>query len=257
MSSARSDIYDLAKLAKELEQRLSSTGIPIPENLQTQIAELNQNVKAFLQASQEDSDSKERDNLQREMVYFIWIIFFNNIIYTIRQEHAKFDISHTCMIKKEHARDVIADDIREKIRLVHEMLKQWPHVVPPEIKNINLPAGHLQNDMLLASWDDGIEPCVGFVEPPSLKPDSIPLSIQDYIKSEYIDDSCYVGDYYCDFDWGFKEFANYLNDNSSFNRFQYDPTFLSEVMEKYGHLNGYLDVLRMFPYSLSHYHPDE
>ena len=60
-----------------------------------------------------------------------------------------------------------------------------------------------------------------------------------------------------DFDWGFKEFANYLNDNSSFNRFQYDPTFLSEVMEKYGHLNGYLDVLRMFPYSLSHYHPDE
>ena len=71
MSSARSDIYDLAKLAEELEQRLSSTGIPIPENLQTQIAELNQNVKAFLQASQEESDSKERDNSQKEMVLFV------------------------------------------------------------------------------------------------------------------------------------------------------------------------------------------
>ena len=60
MSSARSDIHDLAKLAKELEQTLSSTGIPIPENLQTQIAELNKNVKAFLQASQEEFDSKEK-----------------------------------------------------------------------------------------------------------------------------------------------------------------------------------------------------
>jgi len=269
MSSDRSDIYDLAKLAKELEQRFSSTGIPIPEDLQTQIARLNQNITIFLQASQEDFNSKKREDSQKEMLNDIWKMFLNNVIYIIIEEHhANLDIYRINQINKIHERDIIVDDLREKMRLVHEMLKQWPHMVPPQIKDINLPDGYLKNEMLLAycSCDcDFVCECVrnpainlriGFVEQPSLNPDARQLSIQEYIRTEYRDEHCYVGDCYSELNWGFKRFAENLQSYPSYNIFEDDPTFLSELVEKYGS-KGYLDVFEMFPCSLSHYHPSQ
>ncbi len=249
-----SDIYDLAKLAKELEQRFSSTAILIPKNLQTQIAELNQNVKASLQASQEDFNSKKRENSQKEMLNNIWKMFLNNVMYIIIQEHhANLEIYKINQINKIHERDIIVDDLREKMRLVHEMLKQWPHMVPPQIKDIYLPDGYLKNEMLFAycscdchfvcecERNPEIILRIGFVEQPSLNPDARPLPIQEYIRTEYTDEHFYVGDCYYELNWRFQRFAENLQRDPSYNIFEDDPTFLSELVEKYGS-KGYLDV---------------
>jgi len=258
MSSARSDIYNLAKLAKELEQRLSSTGIPIPENLQTQIAELNQTVKAFLQASQEEFDSKERDSSLEQMLLFLWITFFNNVIQRNDDYYQTFELYGTPLFnEKDYGKTVVANDIREKIRAIHEMLiESWPHMVPPRIEDIHFPDSHLKNDMIYESPSEyGIEkmePEYGFVKPPSLKPNAQPLSIEDYLTTEYkIEDDCFN-------DRKVVDIANFTRDpeNSSYDPLEFDPTFLSDVVKKHGS-KGYRDVYQMFPHWLSDYHPRE
>ncbi len=259
MSSARSDIYDLAKLAKELEQKLSSTGIPIPENLQRQIAELNQNVKAFLQESQEEFDSKERDSSLEQMLLFPWIVFFKNILEKNDKYYQTFELYGTMLFnEKDYGKTVVANDIREKIRAIHEMLiESWPHMVPPRIEDIHFPDSHLKNDMIYESPSEyGIEkmePQYGFVKPPSLKPNAHQLSIEDYLATEYKfeNDDCIN-------DQKVVAFANYKRDpeNSSYDPLEFDPTFLSDVVKKHGS-KKYLDVHRMFPSWLSDYHPRE
>ena len=257
MSSALTDIYDLAKLAKELEQKLSSTGIPIPENLQTQIAELNKNVKAFLQASQEEIDSKERDSSLEQMLLFLWIVFFKNVLEKNDEYYQKFDLYGTPLFnEKDYGKTVIATDIREKIRAIHEMLKSWPHMVPPRIEDIIISDSRLENDMIYESASEyGIEqmkPKFGFVEPPSLKPNAKPLSIEDYIATEYNSE-----DVDCIKDNTVLNFVNYIRDpEHAYNPLEFDPTFLSDVVEKHGS-KGYLDVYGMFTFWLSDYHPTE
>ena len=258
MSSALTDIYDLAKLAKELEQKLSSTGIPIPENLQTQIAELNKNVKAFLQASQEEFDSKERDNSIEQMLLFLWIAFFKNVLEKNDEYYQNFELYGTHLFnEKDYGKTVVATDIREKIRAIHEMLKSWPHMVPPRIEDIRFPNSRLKNDMIYkdpSEYDiERMEPEYGFVEPPSLKPNAQPLLINEYLETEYKfeDDDCIK-------DRKVLDFANFTRDpvNAFYDPQEFDPTFLSDVVEKHGS-KIYLDVYHKFPFWLSDYHPTE
>ena len=257
MSSARSDICDLAKLAKELEQRLSSTGIPIPENLQTQIAELNQNVKAFLQASQEEFDSKNRDVSKEQMFLFIWRTFFNNVLQKIDDYYREnFELYGTMLFdEKDFGKTVIATDKRHKIEAIHTMLKTWPHMIPPRIEDIHFPESHLVNDMIYECPEEyGIEPIepeYGFVEPPSLKRDVRPLSIDDYLATEYIINDDYIENRTV---INFADFAR--EPDIKYDPSEHDTTFLSEVVEKYGS-KGYRDVYQMFPHWLSDYHPSE
>jgi hypothetical protein len=146
----------------------------------------------------------------------------------------------------------IRNDFREKIQAIHEMLlKSWPHMVPPQFEHIHLPAGHLTDGMLSPIWDDGIEPRWGFVEPPSLKPNTEPCSVEDYFGSDYWDRDRVVNGNDIS-----ALLADYLSDNSSYNPL--DPihgmenssTFLSDFMEIHGQ-KGYHDVFEMFPNLLS------
>jgi len=248
-----SHIFTLRELAERIEE-MHLLGILIPSGFLTKIEEFNRDGKAFLQASQKQTECIERNNSIDRMVILLWQTFFNNLIKEIVQVHSEFPIYYTCMANKEHAKCVMGDDIREKIRLVHEMLKSsWPYVVPPRRQDINIPAGYLRNEMLYASWDEGIEPQVGFVESPSLKPGTMPCSILDYLKSEYLDDNDYVNDQtvLC-----FATFARECEYEYVYNPSEYDPTFLSEVMEKHGS-KTYIDVCVESPNILSEYHPKE
>jgi hypothetical protein len=257
MSSAlSSDIYNLAKLAKELEQRFSSTGIPIPEKLQTQIAELNQDIKAFLQASQEESDSKERDNSLEQMLLFVWRTFFNNVLQKIDDYYRdNFELYNTMLFnEKDYGKTVVATDKRHKIQAIHEMLiKTWPHMIPPRIEDINFPESNLVNDMIYGYPEEygieKIEPAYGFVEPPSLNPDARPLSIEEYLATEYkIDDDCIENRTVINF----ADFAR--EPDIKYDPSEHDPTFLLDVVKKHGS-KGYRDVYQMFPHWLSDYHP--
>ena len=246
-------IFDLTGLAKRIE-KIHLLGIKIPDHFLTKIEEFNRDGKAFLQESQKQTEYIERNKSIDLMASLLWQTFFNNLIKELVQVHSEFPIYYTCMANKEHAKCVMADDIREKIRLVHEMLKSSCNcVVPPRLQDINIPAGYLRNEMLYASYDDGIEPRVGFVESPSLKPVTMPCSILDYLKSEYLDDNDYVNDQtvLC-----FARFARDWECEYVYDPSEDDPTFLSEVMEKHGS-KTYIDVCREFPNVLSDYHPKE
>ena len=233
-------ISSLTKAPETLEES-SRLGIPIqPELLQMRDNSINREINAFLTASQHEIDSRERDKSIDCLVLLLWRTCYKNIIQKIIGDHEKFPIYHTCMIHKEHAKEVIRDDFREKIQAIHEMLlKSWPHMVPPLFEHIHLPAGHLKNKMLWASWDDGIDPRCGFVEPPSLKPNTEPCSIEDYFKSDYLEDHS-VRD-------NIAFLAEYLSGNGSYNPIEQDPTFLSDFMERHGRQKGYNDVSKMFP----------
>jgi hypothetical protein len=245
-------IDTLGDLHRELD-KYSRIGISIPDDLRQEIDKFNKKVKEFLQASREESDSRERDKSMKQMLLLLWMTFFDNLIKEkIVSLHSEFPIYRTCMADKEHAKCVMAEDIREKIHAIHKMLiESWPHMVPPQIDYINIPAGYLRNKMLYASWDDGIPPKVGFVEPPSLKPDAQPNSTEEYLKSQYVYDNGYIKDQKV------LSFANFAKDPDTewCNPSDYDPTFLSDVEKNYGS-NTYLDVYREYRGLLSDYHPE-
>jgi hypothetical protein len=237
---------------KELEKS-SGLGVHIPEDLRQGIDLLSQQVADFLQSSQEEIDLKERNNSLEQMLILLWMTFFDNLIKKFVSDHSEFPIYRTIMADKEHSKCVMADDIREKIHAIHKMLiESWPHMVPPRIDDINIPAGYLCNTMLYASWDGGIPPKVGFVEPPSLKPDAQPKSIEEYLKSQYVYENDYIKDQKV---LSFAKFAKFAKDPDSewCNPSDYDPTFLSDVEKNYGS-KTYLDVYREYGGLLSDYH---
>ena len=253
-----SHIFKLDGLVKSMIKNRCDREIPIPDDVLQEIARLNKKVEAFLQESQKQFDSSKRNESMKQMVFLIWRIFFNNVIQKIVQNHAKFPVYSTFIADRDHLKCVIADDIREKIRLLHEMLESWPHLVPPQLKDINFPTGHLKNEMLLASFEDGrIEPRVGFVERPSLKPNIKPLSIIDYFECEYPDDEESLSN--MEVNTEVKCFVRFVK-NQKFgyvsDPFKKDPTFLSDVMERYGSTR-YLEVCEMFPNELSEFHPEQ
>jgi hypothetical protein len=129
-------------------------------------------------------------------------------------------------------------------------------MVPPRIEDIRFPNSRLKNDMIydFASeyGEEQMKPKYGFVEPPSLKPNAKPLSIEEYLATEYNfeDDDCIK-------DNTVLNFVNYIRDpEHAYNPQEFDPTFLSDVVEKHGS-KGYLDVYGMFTFWLSDYHPTE
>ena len=255
MSRYSSNIYSLREIARDLFERHVNAGIGIPEDLEKKMEEFIKSSKAFLQASQEEFDSKERDNSLKQMVLFIWRTFFNNVLQKIDDYYRdNFELYRTFLFnEKDYGKTVVATDIREKIQAIHEMLKSWPHMIPPRIEDIRFPKSRLVNNMIYETPTEyGIKPIkteYGFVEPPSLKQDVRPLSIQDYLATQYkkVDD--------CVDDPLVMVFANYASGDSTYDPCEEDPTFLEDVMKRYGS-KGYSGVYGMFPnQELSDYHP--
>jgi hypothetical protein len=95
-----------------------------------------------------------------------------------------------------------------------------------------------------------MKPVYGFVEPPSLKPNAQPLSIEEYLATEYNfeDDNCIN-------DRNIVYIANFTREPEKYfyDPLESDPTFLSDVVEKHGS-KRYLDIYQMFTYWLSDYH---
>jgi hypothetical protein len=252
------DTSSLIKALKNLE-KYSRLGIDIPQGLRQILDSAKQEIKAFLQASKEEFDSKERDNSIKQMLLFLWIAFFKNVLQKIDDYYQKnFNLyGMPLFTEKDYGKTVVATDIREKIRAIHEMLiESWPHMVPPRIKDIIFSNSRLKNDMIYENaseyGEEQMELEYGFVEPPSLKPNAKPLSIEDYIATEYNfeDDDCIK-------DNTVLNFVNYIRDpEHAYNPQEFDPTFLSDVVEKHGS-KGYLDVYGMFTFWLSDYHPTE
>ena len=123
------------------------------------------------------------------------------------------------------------------------------------IEDINFPESNLVNDMIYECPEEyGIErikPKYGFVEPPSLKRDVRPLSIDDYLATEYIINDDYIENRTV---INFADFAR--EPDIKYDPSEHDPTFLLEVVERYGS-KRYLDVCEMFPHLLSDYHPSQ
>ena len=211
----------------------------------------------FNQVSQEEIDSRERDNSLKQMLLFIWRTFFKNVLKKNDDFYQSFELYGTHLFNgKDYGKTVVATDIKEKIRAIHEMLNSWPHMVPPRIEDINFPDSHLKNDMIYESASEyGKEqmvPKYGFVEPPSLKSNAQLLSIDEYLATEYNFEDDYINDRKV------LDFANFMKDpeNAFYDPLESDPTFLSDVVEKHGS-KGYRDVCQMFPNFLSDYHPNE
>lgn len=250
-------IHSLSEALKKLDES-SRLGIQIPPELREILDRTNQAIDAFLQASQEEFDSKERDSSLEQMLLFLWIVFFKNVLEKNDEYYQKFELYGMHLFNgKDYGKTVVATDIKEKIRAIHELLiESWPHMVPPRIEDINFPDSHLENDMIYESASEyrkeQIEPKYGFVEPPSLKPDAQPLSIEDYLKTEYkFHDEC------CIKDRKVLDIANFIRDpeNAFYDPLEFDTTFLSDVIKKHGS-KRYFDVYRMFPSWLSDYHPE-
>lgn len=237
----------------------SRRGISIPDELRQEIDRIKQNINAFLRASQEEFDSKEKNESQEQMIFFLWRTFYNNVIEKNDDFYKhNFKLYGTPLFnEKDYGKTVIATDIREKIRAIHEMLiNSWPHMVPPQIKDIDFKGSLLKNNMIYESPGEyGIEeipPAYGFDKPPSLKKDAQPLSIEKYLETEYrtverINHNHVVLD--------FAEFAR-DPDSQFYDPRECYPTFLSDVMERHGS-KRYPDICRMFPNCLSDYHPRE
>jgi len=128
-------------------------------------------------------------------------------------------------------------------------------MIPPRIEDINFPKSYLVNDMIYEHPGEygleEIEPAYGFVEPPSLNPDARPLSIEEYLATEYIINDDYIENQTV---INFADFAR--EPDIKYDPSEHDPTFLSEVVERYGS-KRYLDVYEMFQHWLSDYHPSQ
>jgi hypothetical protein len=253
-------IFGLRELCEELERR-SFANVPIPDDFLEKITVFNQEAMECLRESQAQFGVWQRENTMNQMCLFLWQAFFILYLQRIDADYReRFSLYNTGLYDKDHARDVRAQDIREKIQAIHDMLKSsWTHLVPPRMQDIILPGSKLENDMLMEEGSEwwGIPPVTGFVEPPTLKPDAVPLSIFDYFASEctYVD---VENDRVCD-DRTVANFVKYAREPEYYdwcNPFVNEPSFLSDLVERYGHLT-YPQICGMFPGLLSDYHPTD
>jgi hypothetical protein len=237
---------------EELQKR-SANGVHIPEDLLREIDKLTQQVKEFLQESQEEFDLKERNKSMEQMRLLLLMTFFNNVLQKIDDNYRdNFKLYNTYLFNgKDYGKTVVATDIREKIHAIHKMLiESWHHMVPPRIEDIHFPDSRLENNMIYESPGEyGIKPIVaeyGFLKPPSLKPDAQLLSIEEYLTTEYkIVDKYFEN----------TKVANFAIDPDSVccNPSDYDPTFLRDFSEEYDSIR-YLDVYQKYKGLLSDYH---
>jgi hypothetical protein len=253
-------VFSLRNICQELKRR-SFENVPIPVDFLEKITVFNQEAMACLRESQAQFGVWQRENTMKQMCLFLWQAFYILVFERIDADYReRFSLYNTGLYDKDHARDVRAQDIREKLQAFHDMLKSsWTHLVPPRMQDINFPDSHLENDMLMEEGSEwwGIPPVTGFVEPPTLKPDAVPLSIFDYFASECT--SVDVENERVCHDRTVANFVKYAREPDFYdwcNPFERDTTFLSDLMERYGSTT-YPEICRMFPRLLSDYHPTE
>jgi len=252
--------FALQEICEVLEKR-SFEKVPIPDDFLEKITVFNQEAMVCLQESKARFDVWEREYTMSQICLFLWQAFFILYLQRIDADYReRFSLYNTGLYDKDHARDVRAQDIREKIQAIHDMLKSsWTHLVPPRMQDINLPRSKLENDMLMEQGSEywGIPPVTGFVNPLTLNPGAVPLSIPEYFASECTDVDV-ENDRVCK-NHTVKNFVNFARDPDCYdwcNPFERDPNFLSDLMERYGHLT-YPQICGMFPGLLSDYHPTD
>jgi hypothetical protein len=239
-------ISGLRELCEELERR-SFEKVPIPDEFLEMITVFNQEAMECLRESQARFDLWERDHTMTQMLLFLWMAFFMNVRSELKKVHESFELFAIQQYFNDYSRDVRQEDIRVKVCVIHEMLlSSWRHPFPPRTEDIIFPRSKLQNEMLMEKGypDWGTEPEYGFFELPTLKPDAAPLSIPDYCASECtgIDE-----DVVCDN----RTVTNFVKhakepDFYDYNPFENDPTFLQDLMERYGSTK-YSQICRIFP----------
>ncbi len=246
-------ILGLHGICQELERR-SFGNVPIPVDFLETITVFNREAIVCLRESQARFDFWEREYTMNQMCLFLWRAFYMNIWSELNKVHESFELFAIQQYLNDYSRDVRQEDIRVKIRAIHEMLlSSWRHLVPPRIEDIIFPRSQLQNEMLMKKGypDWGTEPEYGFFEPPTLKPDAAPLFIPAYFASECTGIN---EDVVCNN----RTVTNFVKhakepDFYDYNPFENDPTFLQDLMERYDHLT-YPEICRMFPELLSdHY----
>jgi len=253
------EIFGLHDICEELERR-SFANLPIPDDFLKKITVFNQEAMECLRESQAQFDVWQRKYTMTQICLFLWQAFFMNISSELNKVHESFELFAIQQYLHDYSRDVRQEDIRVKIRAIHEMLlSSWTHLVPPRIEDIIFPGSKLQHEMLMETGypDWGTEPKYGFFEPPILKPDAVRLSIFDYFASECTDVDV-ENDRVCD-NRTVANFVKYAREPELYgwcNPFENDPNFLSDLMERYGHLT-YPQICGMFPGLLSDYHPTE
>jgi hypothetical protein len=239
-------IIGLCDICREFELR-SFENVPIPVDFLEKITVFNQEAMVCLRESQARFDLWERDHTMTQMLLFLWLAFFMNIRSELKKVHESFELFAIQQYLDDYSRDVRQEDIRVKVCVIHEMLlSSWRHPFPPRTEDIIFPRSKLQNEMLMEKGypDWGTEPEYGFFEPPTLKPDAAPLSIPDYCASECtgIDE-----DVVCD-NRTVTNFVKHAKEPEfyDYNPFENDPTFLQDLMERYGSTK-YSQICRIFP----------
>jgi hypothetical protein len=206
-------------------------------------------------------DVLERNHSMNQILFFIWTTFFTNVQTVLKKLHEGFEIFEFAQYDSDHSRQARIQDTIAKIHAIHEMLQSsWIHPIPPPMAAINFPGSHITNEMLIEQGSEygyqGIMPKYGFVEPPSLNPDVVPLSIDEYLAAEctYVNED----DHHILTDQKAIAFVKFAKDQSStwYDPTVSDPTFLSDLMERYGSTT-YPEICRMFPGLLSDYHPTD
>ena len=259
MAVSSNEYYGLDEIYRVLEQR-SFEKFPIPKDFLETITVFNQEAMVCLRESQARFDVWKRNHTMEQVILFLWKALFIGFLQRIDADYReRFSLYGTLLWEKDHAQVVRAQDIREKIQALHDMLKSsWTHLVPPRMQDIIFPDSHLKNNMLMEEGSEwwGIPPVTGFFEPPTLKPGTVPLSISDYIAFE-----CRELDVenprVCD-DGTVANFVKFARDPEYYdwcNPFESDTTFLTDLMERYGSTT-YLQICGMFP-RLSDYHPPD
>lgn len=238
--------FALRELEQELERR-SFENVPIPDEFIEMITVFNREAMECLRESQAQFDLWERNHTMTQMLLFLWMAFFMNIRSELKKVHESFELFAIQQYLNDYSRDVRQEDIRVKVRVIHEMLlSSWRHPFPPRTEDIIFPRSKLQNEMLMEKGcpDWGTEPEYGFFDPPTLKPDAAPLSIPDYIASECtgIDEDVVFDN---------RTVTNFVKHAKEpffydYNPFENDPKFLPDLMERYVSTT-YSQICGIFP----------
>ena len=203
----------------------------------------------------------ERKHSMNQLLFFIWTTFFINVQTELKKLHESFEIFGFAQYDSDHSRQAIIQDTIAKIHAIHEMLQSsWIHPIPPPMAAINFPGSHITNEMLIEQGSEygyqGIMPKYGFVEPPSLNPDVVPLSIYEYLAAEC--KNVNEEDPYILPDQTARAFVQINKDESTawYDPRGSDPTFMSDLMERYGSTT-YSQICEIVPGLLSDYHPTD
>ena len=237
-------IICLKKFLSEVE-KMENAGISIPDNLLQAINSLAEQLEPFLKNSpqKEEFDEIETRDLIIDIYHSLWQIFYEDLYQITLLEHLQFcKIIGDPIFHKDYSKGKREEDIRIRLTQIHQMLvSQWKSSIPPSIEQICLPAGLLNSEMLYSYATDGIqygkEPEYGYQTEPSLTPDAIPLSLEEYIKNKNKKDIS---------DW-IEKCYNFTSDRQSYNFLCYSESNTSlgkKAMEMFGSMT-YEEIFKL------------